>query len=269
MTATLSGLIFLAATQLCFVKFTNATPLPYSNYIRVSPPAKPSITILSPAENNALRSSNNLTISFKANIKSESSVDVWILSVHYTRSWKPNNITLWERSDYNPFTPPVDDIREYSGNLSLTGIPEGNQTVTITVYGGGSYSENLVLYYFDAVSYCTVGFTVDTVPPKVSVLELDNKTFVEPEIPLNFTVNEAVSKIVYALDGQENVTVAGNTTLTGLAVGEHNVTAYAVDAAGNTGTSETVWFSVAEPFPVVPIAAASGVAITAAVACAF
>jgi predicted phage tail protein len=86
---------------------------------------------------------------------------------------------------------------------------------------------------------------------------MDNKTFAEPEVPLSFTVNEAVSKIAYALDGKENVTVAGNTTLTGLAYGAHNLTVCAVDAAGNTGASETVTFTLSEPFPVTAVAVAS------------
>jgi hypothetical protein len=65
----------------------------------------------------------------------------------------------------------------------------------------------------------------------------------------------------YTLDG-ENLGVSGNTTLAGLAYGVHNVTVYAVDTAGNTGASETVVFTVAEePFPVVPVAAASATSI--------
>jgi hypothetical protein len=52
--------------------------------------------------------------------------------------------------------------------------------------------------------------------------------------------------------------VTGNITLTGLSAGLHNVTVYAKDEFGNTGASETVSFNVAEePFPVVPVAAAS------------
>ena len=55
-----------------------------------------------------------------------------------------------------------------------------------------------------------------------------------------------------------------NTTLTGLSYGTHNLTVYAVDVAGNTGTSKTVYFTISEPeqtpepFPVVLVATASG-----------
>jgi hypothetical protein len=79
-----------------------------------------------------------------------------------------------------------------------------------------------------------------------------NETYAEyevPEVPLNFTVNELASRISYVLDGQENVTIAGNTTLTNLTYGEHNVTVYATDNAGNIGASETITFTIAEPEP--------------------
>jgi hypothetical protein len=82
-------------------------------------------------------------------------------------------------------------------------------------------------------------------------------------VPLDFTVNETASQITYSLDGQENVTAAGNMTLTQLSNGAHNVTVYAADEAGNMGASETATFTVAvpEPFPTVPVAAASVAAV--------
>jgi len=69
---------------------------------------------------------------------------------------------------------------------------------------------------------------------------------------LNLMVSESASLITYSLDGQDNVTVFGNTTLHGLPEGAHNVTVYAWDAVGNIGATETITFSVAkksEPFP--------------------
>jgi hypothetical protein len=69
------------------------------------------------------------------------------------------------------------------------------------------------------------------------------------------------------LDGQANVTFIGNLTLTGISYGEHNVTVYVQDEAGNVGASETVVFSVTEPepFPTLLIVAVS-VAVVALVA---
>jgi hypothetical protein len=65
----------------------------------------------------------------------------------------------------------------------------------------------------------------------------------------------------YSLDGQETVTVTGNTTLAGLSWGLHNVTVYAKDLLENTGNSDTIWFSIAEPFPTTLVAVASGASI--------
>ena len=100
-------------------------------------------------------------------------------------------------------------------------------------YGGGSY---------DCEGNVSVIF--DTIPPKVSILSLENKTYSADSIQLNFTTSEQVSQIVYSLDGQENVTINGNTTLTGLSEGDHNLTVYATDKAGYVG-SETIYFRIA------------------------
>ena len=94
-------------------------------------------------------------------------------------------------------------------------------------------------------------------PPSVSIASPENKTYDTFDVPLNFTVNESGSQITYSLDGQNNVTAAENTTLTGLSYGEHNITVYATDIAGNIGASETITFTVAkepEPFPTAIVA---------------
>ena len=231
----LTLVFFLAFPLMCG---NRVSANPYIDTIEVTPPVSPSITILSPAENNTLNNSNELTISFNATIRSEN-VETWITRADYNASWQPNNIVIWQGSDqYLP---------EYTFNLSLTEIPEGKQTVTITAYGNGGYSQGAILYVFHAVSSYTVGFTVDTAPPVVSILELDNKTLFEA--PLNLVTGEAVSKISYVLDGQKNVTITGNITLTGLPIGAHDMIVYVWDAAGNVGKSETASFTITESFP--------------------
>jgi hypothetical protein len=99
-------------------------------------------------------------------------------------------------------------------------------------------------------------FNLDDAIPKVSVLSLENKTFASSSVPLNFTVTDFVTQISYSLDGQENVTTVGNTTLTNLSSGEHSVTVYAEDIAGNVGFSETIHFKI-EPFLTTLVAVAS------------
>jgi hypothetical protein len=104
---------------------------------------------------------------------------------------------------------------------------------------------------------------ISNIVPSIAILLPENKTYDTSSIPLDFTVNESVSQITYSLDGEENVTISGNTTLTGLANGDHNLTICGVDETGNFGTSETTNFSVevSEPFPTTSVIAASGVSV--------
>ena len=94
--------------------------------------------------------------------------------------------------------------------------------------------------------------------PKISLVSIENKIYDKSNIPLDFTVNKATSRISYVLDGQSNVTINGNTTLSDLSNGLHNITVYAWDLAGNVGSSETVALTVAEPesSPIVPFTVA-------------
>jgi parallel beta-helix repeat protein len=101
-------------------------------------------------------------------------------------------------------------------------------------------------------------------PPAVSVTSPQNKTYTTTDVPLEFTVSDTTTSTKYSLDGQANVTITDNTTLSGLAEGTHSVTVYVQDADGRTGTSGTIYFTVslgAEPttqteeFPLTWIAA--------------
>jgi len=101
-------------------------------------------------------------------------------------------------------------------------------------------------------------FYAPKVPPKISVLSPVNQEFNESSVPLCFTVDKQVNWTGYSLDGQDNVTITANTTMSGLTNGLHNVTVYAEDMFGNEGASETIAFTVAlEPFPTVLVAIAS------------
>jgi N-acetylneuraminic acid mutarotase len=79
-------------------------------------------------------------------------------------------------------------------------------------------------------------------------------------VALDFVINKPASWIGYSLDGKEITTILGNTTLSDLSVGSHNVTVYAKDVEGNVGSSETLFFSVAKPetFPTTTFAIVSG-----------
>jgi parallel beta-helix repeat protein len=146
-----------------------------------------------------------------------------------------------------------------AGNTTLTGLSDGTHSLTV-------YTEDL---FGNIGSSETVTFTVDTIHLIIYILSPENKTYTTDTIPLNFTVTRTTSWIAYSLDGHANVTITGNTTLTGLPNGLHNLTIYAKDTAGNTGTSETVYFSIktqqSASFPITEVAAAA-VAITVIIA---
>ena len=98
-------------------------------------------------------------------------------------------------------------------------------------------------------------FGYGTVPPVISVVSPKKTNFDSSEVSLNFTINKPAYWIGYSLDGKQNVTVAGNATLTGLFRGLHNVTLYTNDTFGNMVASSTITFTVGTPFPTVPVIA--------------
>jgi parallel beta-helix repeat protein len=101
-------------------------------------------------------------------------------------------------------------------------------------------------------------------PPFLFMVCPENKTYPTSSVPLNFTVSGPNSWIGYSLNGNENVTITGNTTLSNLSAGSYSLTIYAADMFGNIGASETVFFSVEVPFPTTLVIAASGASMAIA-----
>jgi len=97
--------------------------------------------------------------------------------------------------------------------------------------------------------------------PSIKVLSIADKLYDTNSIPLDFTIDEPASQIAYSLDGQENITITGNITLTGLTNGDHDLTIYVTDETGNVGSSETIHFTIDVPFPTALVAVAVIVAV--------
>jgi len=102
-------------------------------------------------------------------------------------------------------------------------------------------SANYVASWVDTV-YFTIGSSAgssgsvppeDSTPPAVTLLSIENKTYDSTDVPLNFTVSEE-SQVSYSLDGHDNVTITGNSTLTELPIGSHSLTLYAMDFLATT-----------------------------------
>ena len=266
-TALTFAFMFLAAMFLAVVEVQIAQANPIiSVYRDVSPPAStqaPIITIHTPKNGSSYP--KNITLTFDVTIpetNGDKSLDA-VTKIYYKGSWEPNEITVSE------------GCRGFF-SIDLSDVQGGNLSVTIYAVGFGYIEtgedyreENDVIwsynYYerFEMTGYSTVSFIKDVVSPRITVLSPPNRTYVTPDVKLDFTVSEAASQILYCLDGKENQTVTGSVTLRGLAEGAHNVTLYAADLAGNAAEPKTLFFNVdlSESFPVVPVAAAVAVVV--------
>lgn len=146
-----------------------------------------------------------------------------------------------------------------TGNITLSDLSDGLHTLTVFANdSAGNMGPSEMVY-----------FIIDTEAPDIQILSPENKTYATSSVSLNCSVNESTSWIAYSIDNQANVTITGNTTITGLSDGSHSLKAYAEDMAGNTGASETVYFRIetkeAEPFPTMIVAAIVIIVVVGAV----
>ena len=229
-----------------------SSPLPLPLPSSPAPPSvladPPIITISNPQ--NTTYSMTNLTLSFNITIgkivDSRISMDsIGISNVYYKGDWQPNETYLGHEFLFG-------NTVVFSCNL--TGIPEGARRLVVHATESVADPDLPTISNVDYQGSLSVSFTINT-PPNISILSPEAKAYKTSAVALNFTVNELASRIAYSLDGEANVTILGNVTLTGLSNGAHNIIVYAWDNAGNIGSSETIHFSVSQPtapFPTAP-----------------
>jgi N-acetylneuraminic acid mutarotase len=136
---------------------------------------------------------------------------------------------------------------------------------------GGENLSGMPIIYDVNERYTPFGYVSTVPPPEITLTSPENKTYCNTSVPLEFSVNKQVFWLWYKLDGENDTEIAGNTTLTGLTSGVHNITVYAADSAGNVGASQTIHFTITpeqqqqdtEPFPTVPVAAVSATSAVA------
>jgi hypothetical protein len=129
------------------------------------------------------------------------------------------------------------------GNITLVGLSDGVHSIIVyaTDIAGNRGSSDIVY------------FTVDTVSVSIDLLSPENKTYTTDFVSLSFAVDEETSWMGYSLDGQANNTITGDTTLIGLSDGMHSLVVYASDMFGNTGHSDTIYFTVDTVLPLIEV----------------
>jgi hypothetical protein len=244
------ALLLSAAASTKLLNWTKANPWMGTDWVAPKDTTKPPVLTIKSPEENRLYRSNNVTLSFDARLGASISGEYMrIMQVYYKADWEQNETYVYNNEGiYIPYD--ENAITEFSYDMELTGVPEGKHYITVHAVEWGAYINGLFVHMFSINGSSSVSFTVD-VSPNISVLPLVNKTYEFSDVPLEFTVNKPVSQITYSLDGKENFSISGNTTLTGLTNGDHYLTVYAEDEYGHTGASEIIYFSVEvpEPFP--------------------
>jgi hypothetical protein len=133
-------------------------------------------------------------------------------------------------------------VREMKGSFVLSNLQQGWHALTVYCQTPENASWKFGGYFYsDSINFYAKG------PPVICILSLENKTFDSPDIPLTLAINQSAN-IKYSLDGLENTTINGNTTLSNLQNGAHNITIYAIDDDGNVGISNAT-FTVSTPTP--------------------
>ena len=158
--------------------------------------------------------------------------------VKVTRTVIPETSTFYSYTDTT-----------YEFSVALTGLADGSHNLIwgeAPHYGGDSYTyigkltRNLYFYVY---------YT-----PTISLSSIKNKNFTSSDVPLTLCIDKPHVGLCYSLDGQSNVTISGNTTLTGLQNGEHMVEVYAgfrvyndsrayFEGIGYVGGYQTDWIS--------------------------
>jgi hypothetical protein len=261
-------IIAFLITPICVVSIDFAQANPYrreEHWTEVPPPTgtqAPIIAIHAPQNGSYYPKNVNLTLDVIIPKTPTSDIPIYysVSELYYVGSWKPNEVTYIAKK-FGENT---------SFSIDLTAVPGGNLSITLYAVGVGYYVTSqelgsdtftMITHFatFKMYSQSTVSFIKDLVSPRITVQSPQNTTYNSSEVKLDFTVNEGVSQILFSLDNKGNQTISGNATLTGLLNGEHNVTLYVADLAGNAVSSKTLFFKVnsPEPFPLVPVASAT------------
>jgi hypothetical protein len=271
--ALFSVLTLTFSCSFVFVNLVAANPGYFADFPFEPLKTLPSIDVYSPIQNETYYSPH-LLLNFTV-IKPDSwfnptssGVDLVygnLRSVYYTvDGGEPQNITV---NDPYPTDGITNTLPQSNFTFSLTlNLTAGVHSVEIGVEANSYYLgpdwiplSHIVLQTMSE----PINFTVTLAEPVIITPE--NAVYNESVVPLVFSLGAPASWVGYSLDGKDNVTLSGNTTLTGLSNGWHNVTVYANDTSGNVYSSQTVNFKVAQSSLTASLAATVAISTAAIV----
>ena len=133
-----------------------------------------------------------------------------------------------------------------------TGREIDNTGISDTPYVIDSRNKDLYPLIQPYNSSFLANYLQEIIPPKISVESPLSEIYSKTNISLVFSIDEPFYWIGYSLDGEHNVTVNGNTTISNIAYGSQSIKIYANSTFGIIGVSKTIDFSIAKAEPLTP-----------------
>ena len=210
------------------------------------------VMVYDPKSNNITHGSDNINAIVAGSVGATSGIyapkRVYIMGVKVNTS--PD---ISESQAYDPIT----DSWTVAKTMPTTRIEFGIAVINDTIYAVGGL---LLSYTYDSTGkyvtradasptnineqYTPIGY--GTIQPQISLLLPQFEVYNSSTISLDFSVDKPCIELSYSLDGKDNITIAGNTTITGLDNGNHTLTIYAKDSFGNFG-NQTISFTIESP----------------------
>jgi hypothetical protein len=171
------------------------------------PPSILNLTFVSPTPaNNTLQSSR----SFTANVSGSEALDTCTLTVNGTY-----NYSMVVIGDYAYYT--------------VSNLNDGTHTYYATCNGSVTNTTE------------TRTLRIDGTAPTITIYSPQNTSYTTTSIALQVSSSESIDTWWYSLNDGANATFTPNTTISAIQ-GSNNITVYANDSAGNTGSSSVFFF---------------------------
>jgi hypothetical protein len=215
------------------ISIVSANPWSFSTQIDPPSGAVPPIISIHSPQNNAIYSGKfNISLSVKGAQYDGYFSDIFDVTYLIDNE----SVTIPHGAD-------VLGLRQYDTSFIGPNLTAGNHSLIVKATGI-VYKPMSVFFFMDSSSQV---YFVMRAAPSIKLLTDQSANTTFSSFPLNFTVDHPTSWLGYSLDNLANVTIGGNTTLTGLSAGNHSLVVYGNNTFGDMAKSETINFAIKEP----------------------